>query len=105
MASRSISEDADEPRPPFPIRERIQNRSQLNHQRNGPRNSQRTREEPPRPVFRIGGSIIQSTTSENVVGLQTIDAATEIAPCNLESSELNHSHDGSVDGGLSIHSE
>lgn len=104
MASRSLSEDPDEPRPPFRIREQDQNRGQLNYQNNRPRNSTRTREEPPRPVFRIGGSIIQSTTTENGVGLQTIDAAKERAPCNVESSELGHSHDISVDAGHTLDS-
>lgn len=77
-----MSEDPDEPRPPFRIRERIQNRAQLNHR---PQSSQRAREEPPRPVFRIGGSIIQSTTSEDGVGLQTIDAATQYRVARVES--------------------
>ena len=91
-----MSEDPDEPRPAFRIREQIQNRTQLNHRRNRSRNSQLTREEPLRPVFRIGGSIIQSGTSENVVGLQTIDVAKERGRYDIESPELSHSHDGSV---------
>ncbi|CAD6592126.1 MAG: hypothetical protein ASARMPREDX12_005670 [Alectoria sarmentosa] len=84
IASRSISEDQDEPRPPFRIREQIQNRAQLNHR---PRDNMRTRAGPPRPVFRIGGSIIQSATSENGVELQTIDAATQrrVAPIEPQS--------------------
>lgn len=94
VASRSMSEDPDEPRPPFRIHEQIQNRGQLGHSRSLPQSTPRTREEPPRPVFRIGGSIIQSPTSETGVGLQTIDAAKERAPFNIESPELNHNHNG-----------
>ncbi len=96
-----MSEDPDEPRPAFRIRERVQNRTQLNHRRNRSRNSQLTREEPPRPVFRIGGSIIQSGTSENVVELQTVDVAKERGQYDIESPELNHSRDASV----TMHSE
>ncbi|KAF6237902.1 hypothetical protein HO173_004103 [Letharia columbiana] len=105
IASRSISQDPEEPRPPFRVHEQIQNRPQLNYQSNRSRNSPRTREEPPRPVFRIGGSIIKSTTFENGVGLQTIDAAKERIHYNVDSPELIHSRDGSVDGGHTIRSE
>ena len=99
IASRSMSEDPDEPRPPFRILERIQNRTQPDHQRNSPRNSQRAREEPPRPVFRIGGSIIHDTASENAIELQTTKAAREIVPRNHESSEINLSRDDGLDSG------
>ena len=100
IASRSISEDAaDEPRPPFRILERIQDRTQSDHQRNSPRKSQRAREEPPRPVFRIGGSIIHDTASENALELQTTEAARERVPRNHASSEINISRDDGLDSG------
>ena len=77
IASRSLSENPDEPRPPFRVGEQLQHRAQLIRQSHRSRNSQLTREEPPRPVFRIGGSVIQSATSENGIGLQNVDAAQE----------------------------
>lgn len=53
--------DPEEPEPPFRIRDRVRNQTVMPHQRDQARNEQRAREEPLRPVFRIGGSIIQAT--------------------------------------------
>ena len=94
-----MSEDTYEPRPPFRILGRIQNRTQSDHQRDPSRKSQRAREEPPRPVFRIGGSIIHDTASENALELQTTKAAREIGPPNQESSEMSINRDHGVDTG------
>ena len=92
-----MSEDAYEPRPPFRILGRIQNRTQLDHQQNPSRKSQRAREEPPRPIFRIGGSIIHDTASENALELQTTEAARESGPRNQELSEITVSQDHGLD--------
>ena len=92
-----MSEDAYEPRPPFRILGRIQNRTQLDQQPNSSRKSQRAREEPPRPVFRIGGSIIHDAASENALELQTTETARESGPRNQESSEINISRDRGLD--------
>ena len=91
-----MSEDAYEPSPPFRILGRIQNRTQSDHQRDPSRKSPRAREEPPRPVFRIGGSIIHDTAS---VELQTTEAAREIGPPNQEPSEININRDHGLDIG------
>lgn len=61
MPSRSMSEDADEPEAPFRLRERVRNNVPLPHQTDQQGNEQRTREGPPRPIFRVGGSVIQPT--------------------------------------------
>ena len=92
IASRSLSDDPGETHPPFRIREQIQSRAQLDNERSRQRNSQRMRGEPPRPIFRIGGSLIQSTASENGVGLQTIDAVKEGTLHNVEPPEKNLIH-------------
>lgn len=61
MPSRSVSQDPDEPEAPFRLRERVRNNVPLPHQTDHQGNEQRTREGPPRPIFHIGGSVIQPT--------------------------------------------
>ena len=97
-----MSEDVNESRPPFRIREQIQNRAQLYPR---PRNSQRTREEPHRPIFRIGGSIIHSTISEPDVRLRTVEAVKEGASYKIESPELNQAPDDRVSTGHTHYAE
>lgn len=59
-----MSMDPEEPVPPFRIVDRVRNTTLMPHQRDHQRNEQRAREEPLRPVFRIGGSVIQPTTPD-----------------------------------------
>lgn len=61
ITSRSISVDPEEPEPPFQIRDRIRNKTLILHQKDQSKDEQRAREEPLRPIFRIGGSVIQAT--------------------------------------------
>ena len=56
VGSNSVSMDPEEPQPPFHLRERV-----TDMRRDKDR---RTAEEPSRPVFRIGGSVIRTTKSE-----------------------------------------
>lgn len=59
MNSRSMSEDPDEPNPPFHLRERIWGSNTFN--RSGDRlrrENTRSRQEPLRPVFKIGRTVI-----------------------------------------------
>ncbi|KAL9131724.1 MAG: hypothetical protein Q9217_000399 [Psora testacea] len=62
IGSRAIVEDPAEP-VPFRLQEGELTSDQLSHQSLRQRNEHRSRQEPARPVFRIGGSIIQSGTS------------------------------------------
>jgi hypothetical protein len=61
IGSRSNSHDPEEPDAPFRIGNRVKNTHVSDRSRQG--NGQRGREEPARPVFQIGGSIIRSGTS------------------------------------------
>lgn len=58
--------DPDEPESPFQLRDRVRNKTLMPHQRDQPRNEQRAREEPLRPVFRIGGSVIRATPPDTI---------------------------------------
>ena len=61
ISSRSSSRDPvdpDEPEEPFHIRDRVEHFAQADKNRRD--TSTRGREEPARPVFRIGGSVIRS---------------------------------------------
>ncbi|MCJ1360702.1 MAG: hypothetical protein MMC33_010711 [Icmadophila ericetorum] len=64
ISSAMESREVDEPEP-FRIRERIQNEEQILRQRYRHRNGTRTRSKsPPRPIFRIGGSVIPVGTAD-----------------------------------------
>ena len=61
IGSNSASMDPEEPEEPFRLHDRSQPGATLR-----PDRDRRVRDEPPRPVFRIGGSIIQSTEPDAV---------------------------------------
>lgn len=64
IGSRTNSRDPEEPDDPFRIRDRVRSVENTLHADKGRQaNGQRMREEPARPVFRIGGSVIQSGVS------------------------------------------
>ena len=63
VGSRSMSmdpEDPEEPAPPFRVRDRIQHLESTRQDRNKP-----VRDQPARPIFRIGGSVIRSAPPED----------------------------------------
>ena len=82
IVSRSGSEDPTEPAP-FHLRERIATSSPTVHQNQRTRNEQRSRLEPLRPIFRIGGSIIPS------------DSSTPTMPTSTEPPGAGDSHESS----------
>lgn len=69
FVSHSASADPEEPQPPFRLQERV-NVVRQDRDRRAP-------EEPPRPVFRIGGSIIQT----NKPGAVTPELSSPIQEC------------------------
>lgn len=69
MPSRSTSMDPDEPEAPFRLRERIRNNVPLPYQIDQQGNEQGARDGPPRPTFRVGGSVIQPTKPETALSV------------------------------------
>lgn len=79
--------DPEEPEPPFRIRDRVRNQILMPHQRDQARNEQRPREEPLRPVFHIGGSIIQATAPDIITSDPSGQAQQEIPIAANKSSQ------------------
>lgn len=80
IESRSNSRDLEEPDDPFHIQDRVRSKATVRNDRGRQENRQRAPEEPARPVFRIGGSIIQSgisTPSSPAVVATTQDSMTD----------------------------
>lgn len=63
VMSNSVSEDPDEPQPPFHIRDRVQHEAQMRLPQERRRTDGKARDRPPHAVFRIGGSIIRNEAS------------------------------------------
>ncbi len=73
IGSNSASMDPEEPTPPFRLRDRITTGVAERDDRD-----RRTRD-PPRPVFQIGGSVIQSTKPD-VINLDTVSPVQQATP-------------------------
>jgi len=102
IISQSVTEDPEEPDRPFHIRERIQNNFQMPQPNQRQRNDQRPREiEPPRPVFRIGGSVIPSGT--NTPQAATFKEGAVVEPVDSDSGEASKTS-GSADDVRSVRS-
>ncbi|KAL9101525.1 MAG: hypothetical protein Q9163_003221 [Psora crenata] len=91
--SRSISEDPTEPAP-FHLPQRSVNDYQSSPPTPRQRSEQRSRQEPPRPVFRIGGSIIESDTENPVAtpsnGSKVPAEWQGLQPLNSSAVGINH---------------
>ena len=61
--SNSVSDDPDEPQPPFHIRDRVQHEAQMHLPHERRRAEGKARDSPPHAVFRIGRSIIRNDAS------------------------------------------
>ena len=92
MVSNAVSDEPEEPQPPFHIRERVQPEAQTDtlHDRRRVDGNSKARATPPRPVFRIGGSPIQvESTSSVPQNEQSSESLPAIGEMDTEAQEPN----------------